>query len=42
VAEAVGFRTEGVLRQRSLHRGVPVDDVIYGLLAADARFLPTA
>jgi RimJ/RimL family protein N-acetyltransferase len=42
VAERVGFRAEGVLRQRSLHRGVPVDDMIYGLLAGDARFLPTA
>ena len=37
VAESAGFRAEGVLRQRSLHRGVPVDDVIYGLLATDPR-----
>ena len=37
VAESAGFRAEGVLRQRSLHRGVPVDDVIYGLLAGDPR-----
>ena len=36
-AESAGFRAEGVLRQRSLHRGVPVDDVIYGLLATDPR-----
>jgi RimJ/RimL family protein N-acetyltransferase len=40
VAESAGFRAEGVLRQRSVHRGVPVDDVIYGLLASDPR--PTA
>lgn len=37
VAERAGFRAEGVLRQRSLHRGVPVDDVIYGLLASEPR-----
>ncbi|GAA3154433.1 GNAT family N-acetyltransferase [Blastococcus jejuensis] len=37
VAESAGFRAEGVLRQRSLHRGTPVDDVIYGLLAGDPR-----
>jgi RimJ/RimL family protein N-acetyltransferase len=37
VAEAAGFRVEGVLRQRSLHRGVPVDDVVYGRLASDPR-----
>ena len=37
VAESAGFRAEGVLRQRSTHRGVPVDDVIYGLLATDPR-----
>jgi RimJ/RimL family protein N-acetyltransferase len=42
VAERAGFTVEGVLRQRSVHRGVPVDDVIYGLLAGDPRFLPTA
>ena len=35
VAERAGFVAEGVLRQRSLHRGVPVDDVIYGRLATD-------
>jgi RimJ/RimL family protein N-acetyltransferase len=35
VAGSAGFRAEGVLRQRSLHRGVPVDDVIYGRLASD-------
>jgi RimJ/RimL family protein N-acetyltransferase len=34
------FAVEGVLRQRSLHRGVPVDDVVLGLLASDPR--PTA
>ena len=37
VAESAGFRAEGVLRQRSIHRGMPVDDVIYGLLATDPR-----
>ena len=37
VAERAGFVAEGVLRQRSMHRGVPVDDVIYGLLATDPR-----
>jgi RimJ/RimL family protein N-acetyltransferase len=40
VAESAGFVAEGVLRQRSTHRGRPVDDVIYGLLASDPR--PTA
>jgi RimJ/RimL family protein N-acetyltransferase len=40
VAERAGYRSEGVLRQRSLHRGVPVDDVIYGRLAGDPP--PTA
>ncbi len=28
-----------VLRQRSLHRGEPVDDVVYGLLATDRRLV---
>ena len=37
VAESAGFLAEGVLRQRSIHRGEPVDDVIYGLLATDAH-----
>jgi RimJ/RimL family protein N-acetyltransferase len=37
VAEGAGFRAEGVLRQRSIHRGRPVDDVVYGLLAGDPR-----
>ena len=37
VAEAAGYSAEGVLRQRSLHRGVPVDDVLFGLLASDPR-----
>jgi RimJ/RimL family protein N-acetyltransferase len=42
VAERAGFTAEGVLRQRSIHRGVPVDDVVYGLLAGDPRPLPGA
>ena len=37
VAESAGFRAEGILRQRSVHRGVPVDDVVFGLLATDPR-----
>jgi RimJ/RimL family protein N-acetyltransferase len=37
VAEAVGYRAEGVLRQRSVHRGRPVDDVLYSQLANDPR-----
>jgi RimJ/RimL family protein N-acetyltransferase len=37
VAESAGFRAEGVLRQRSVHRGRPVDDVVFGLLASDPR-----
>ena len=37
VAESAGFRVEGTLRQRSIHRGVPVDDVIYGRLASDPQ-----
>ena len=35
VAERAGFRAEGVVRQRFLHRGVPSDVVLYALLAAD-------
>ena len=35
VAESAGYLEEGVLRQRSIHRGEPVDDVIYGRLASD-------
>ena len=35
VGERAGFVVEGTLRQRSLHRGVPVDDVVLGLLATD-------
>jgi RimJ/RimL family protein N-acetyltransferase len=37
VAESAGYRAEGVLRQRSLHRGRPVDDAMYSLLATDPR-----
>jgi RimJ/RimL family protein N-acetyltransferase len=40
VAERGGFTAEGVLRQRSIHRGVPVDDVVYGLLAGEFGVLP--
>ena len=36
-AESAGFRAEGVLRQRYLHRGVPGDVVLYALLATDPR-----
>ena len=32
-----GYTEEGTLRQRSIHRGHPVDDVIYGRLATDPR-----
>jgi RimJ/RimL family protein N-acetyltransferase len=39
VAESAGFLAEGTLRQRSLHRGTPVDDVVYGLLATDRRLV---
>jgi RimJ/RimL family protein N-acetyltransferase len=37
LGERAGFTVEGTLRQRSLHRGVPVDDVVLGLLASDPR-----
>ena len=37
LGERAGFRVEGTLRQRSLHRGVPVDDVVLGLLSTDSR-----
>ena len=36
-AESAGFRAEGVLRSRYLHRGVPGDVVLYALLATDPR-----
>ena len=36
-AESAGFRAEGVLRQRYLHRGVPGDVVLYALLGSDPR-----
>ena len=35
VAERAGFRTEGIVRQRFLHRGEPSDVVLYALLATD-------
>ncbi|MGZ4623652.1 MAG: GNAT family N-acetyltransferase [Blastococcus sp.] len=42
-AESAGFTREGVLRQRSIHRGRVVDDVLYSLLATDPRTgAPTA
>jgi RimJ/RimL family protein N-acetyltransferase len=37
VAESAGFRAEGILRHRSVHRGRLVDDVMYSLLATDPR-----
>ncbi|MCV2488528.1 GNAT family N-acetyltransferase [Geodermatophilus sp. YIM 151500] len=40
VGAAAGFVVEGTLRQRSLHRGQPVDDVVLGLLATDPRPAP--
>jgi RimJ/RimL family protein N-acetyltransferase len=36
-AESAGFLREGVLRQRSLHRGEAVDDVMYSVLRDDRR-----
>jgi RimJ/RimL family protein N-acetyltransferase len=35
VAERAGFRVEGLLRQRFLHRGQPTDMLLYSLLATD-------
>jgi RimJ/RimL family protein N-acetyltransferase len=35
VAESAGFRAEGLLRQRFLHRGRPTDMLLYSLLATD-------
>jgi RimJ/RimL family protein N-acetyltransferase len=37
VAERAGFRAEGLIRQRFLHRGQPSDVVLYSLLASDPR-----
>ena len=37
LGERAGFVAEGTLRQRSLQRGVPVDDVVLGLLTTDPR-----
>jgi RimJ/RimL family protein N-acetyltransferase len=37
VGESAGFRVEGTLRQRTVLRGEPVDDVVLGLLATDPR-----
>ena len=36
VAERAGFRAEGLVRQRFLHRGQPSDVVLYSLLASDS------
>jgi RimJ/RimL family protein N-acetyltransferase len=36
VAERAGFRAEGIVRQRFLHRGKPSDVVLYARLATDA------
>ena len=35
VAERAGFREEGLIRQRFLHRGRPADVVLYARLASD-------
>jgi RimJ/RimL family protein N-acetyltransferase len=35
VAERAGYRMEGLIRQRFLHRGRPSDVVLYALLSAD-------
>lgn len=40
VAERAGFRAEGIVRQRFLHRGEPSDVVLYALLASDPRPQP--
>lgn len=40
VAESAGFRAEGIVRQRFLHRGQPSDVVLYALLATDERPAP--
>jgi RimJ/RimL family protein N-acetyltransferase len=37
VAERAGYRPEGLIRQRFLHRGRPDDVVLYALLASDPR-----
>jgi RimJ/RimL family protein N-acetyltransferase len=37
VAERAGFRAEGTIRQRFLHRGRPSDVVLYALVATDPR-----
>jgi RimJ/RimL family protein N-acetyltransferase len=37
VAERAGFRAEGLLRQRFLHRGQPSDMLLYSRLATDPR-----
>jgi RimJ/RimL family protein N-acetyltransferase len=37
VAERSGFRAEGIVRQRFLHRGQASDVVLYALLATDER-----
>lgn len=37
VAERAGFRAEGLIRKRFLHRGVPTDFVLYALLDSDPR-----
>jgi RimJ/RimL family protein N-acetyltransferase len=42
VAESAGFRAEGTIRQRFLHRGRPSDVVLYGRLAEDPRPGPPA
>ena len=40
VAESAGFRAEGIVRQRFLHRGRPSDVVLYALVRTDVRPTP--
>ena len=42
VAERAGFRAEGIVRQRFLHRGQPSDVVLYARLAIDPPPAPAS